>query len=764
MGLFSSKKKVTVNTTVMRVIEDKLLPYTHKSSLIESIVNQTELTEGLIEGLKNSVAVKADNMFAYAKEQYYYGLPNHNFMEKDSGQAIIKRAIETELGIPVRMLYYKFAPINSVHLGWKELLEKYNYNHKTNEIVSLSVIKGHKVYLDDIKAIYTKETLENADPEVFEQWGSSALTGFANHRRGQGLFHLTGYIQHSPWSVDESLTEDVVELHYSWSAWEKKMVGPYETVEEIFYKEKIVVPITEFPDDQEYFQAMYEYTRGGVTKLGCWVYRDDSGVHPEVDAIYSFSENELGSYFPFTFFRIDGKNQAGADFEYKAPYETSQKMLNYLGLSFKDLANDIDSNPGIEDVIQAMMIMAVPASGKSEVECRYLYEYFNRMFEAGEPDTAWPVPPKDNSDGIYRKKGVAIAIKDADFQITLRYSGIGKRKVAGSIGKVGTFARTSGTETSYKKYSSANSGAVNSYAEKQEYIGYQKQTSDTFYEEVRVYNLNMLFPIKGKYSTSASGLSDKMLIPLDKSITDLMPATQKEELYCRSLHFVFNTYVETETKWYQQSWFKWVLITVAIVITIFTWGSASPGVWATITAMNAATVALVWGFIKSLVISLAMKYGLAEVAKMLGPEWAIVVAVIGMAVGVYGMAGDATWATNLLEMSSGLVDGASKMIQAGMEEIRDAFGELQLLMDSNAEALREAEKLLGMQDLLNPFAFIGKVPELRIGETPDNFFTRTIHAGNIAVASLEMPGVYVDMALRLPKVEDTLGEFGGEMA
>lgn len=758
MGLFSSKKKVTVTTDVVRVIEDNFLPYTHKSSVLDSIVNGGELTDTLLAGLMKSVAIRADNMYQYAKTQYHYGLPNHTFLEKGSGKAIIQSAIQQELGTKVNLLYYNFAPINSVHQGWKTLIEQYGYNHLTNEITTLSQQVGHPVYLDDIKAIFTKETVDEADPEVFENWGSSALAGYANHRRGQCLFQITGYILHSPWSMDATLEEDVVELHYSWSAWEPKQVGPYETVEEVFYSDKIIVPMGGYETDTEYFQAMYEYSSGGSTKLGCWTYLDNSGVHPEVDAIYEVNDTELGSYFPFVFFQVDGVNQGGADFEFKSPYETSKKLVSYLGLDYKQMAADI-SHAGGSELVQAVMVMAVPANGNSPVECRYLFEYFDRMFENGSLDPTWPVPPKSDSNGILRKTGLAIAIKDADFQVTLRYSGIGKRTVAGSIGAVGTCSRTEGTEVSYTKYTDAGNGAVGSRPVSTSYIGYTKQVTATFYEEVRVYDLNMLYPIKGKYGTSAGGSSNKLLVPLDKSITDTMPTTMKEELYCRSLHYVFNTYVETEIKWYTQSWFKVVLIIVAVVITIFTVGTGSPAVWATLAALNAATLALILVWIKSLLISLAIKYAITEVAKAIGPELAIAIAIVGMAVGVYGYMGDATWATNLLQMSTSMVNAAGDLYQQGIQDIMNSFGELELLADAASEELKAAEALFGIKDLLNPYAFIGQVPEIRFGESPDDFFTRTIHAGNIGAAGLEVASNYVNISLKLPTLEQSLEEF-----
>ena len=50
MGLFSSKKKVTVDTTVSRAIEDNLLPDSPKQGAIEGIFsNDGQLVEHIME-------------------------------------------------------------------------------------------------------------------------------------------------------------------------------------------------------------------------------------------------------------------------------------------------------------------------------------------------------------------------------------------------------------------------------------------------------------------------------------------------------------------------------------------------------------------------------------------------------------------------------------------------------------------------------------------------------------------------------------------
>jgi hypothetical protein len=46
------------------------------------------------------------------------------------------------------------------------------------------------------------------------------------------------------------------------------------------------------------------------------------------------------------------------------------------------------------------------------------------------------------------------------------------------------------------------------------------------------------------------------------------------------------------------------------------------------------------------------------------------------------------------------------------------------------------------------------------GETPDEFYNRTIHAGNIGILSVDAVSNYVEMQLRLPDIS-TIKQFQG---
>ena len=80
------------------------------------------------------------------------------------------------------------------------------------------------------------------------------------------------------------------------------------------------------------------------------------------------------------------------------------------------------------------------------------------------------------------------------------------------------------------------------------------------------------------------------------------------------------------------------------------------------------------------------------------------------------------------------------------------------LVDAKSEELQKIQELLDPKIALDPFSFIGKTPLLIAGESPEGTFTRTIHSGNVGARQYDFIQNYVDISLRLPTVNDTLGD------
>jgi len=88
--------------------------------------------------------------------------------------------------------------------------------------------------------------------------------------------------------------------------------------------------------------------------------------------------------------------------------------------------------------------------------------------------------------------------------------------------------------------------------------------------------------------------------------------------------------------------------------------------------------------------------------------------------------------------------------------------QFELFKDTKIAELEEVSKLLDMKTLFNPFEFIGQQPLIIWGEKPQDVYNRTVHSGNIGIASLDVIPQYAQQSLTLLKITESLmGDPGG---
>ena len=755
MGLFSSKKKITVATTVSRVIEDKMLPNSVKTGLIKGLISgDGQIVENILEDMSSNLAVKAERMYRYAKANYSYGLPTSKLANSQSGRSVVQAVINDLTGNNVTLDYSYYGPFNSLHYGWQTLVDTKGYDQDSNELRTLTDIKGSKVYLVDMVVVVPEASLASLEQGALDQWGTPPTAGYTPARTSSA----NSLAKHTPIQASSSASEEYLLITYAWS------VGG------ITHQESINLIVPDPADNLEFFQAKYTYSIVSGTKtdpltgvsedvykkvIGYFTYQENGGSFPELDEIHRNNYDGLGSFYPFVYFRYNRYPQDTN--KTLLPYKTSKKMLKMLGMDYGKASEAINSNPDIDNVEQAMLTMAVPAESTNPIEMQYLFDFFKRiLIEAG------PISlPKTE---VAAQLGLALnntpapalsfVIQDALFKMSLTMTGIYRRKKSGSIGAVGSY--TCGKYTTEVTKSVPVVGETDSpdltWSAPVIHHYYRKQIAPHLYEEVTVSGLTMSYFVWESYTATA----DTLLVPLDYSITKDYNNRDREILYARSLHYVFNSKTETTTKWYQQGWFRAVLIIVAVVITVVTWG-ADGG--ASLTAAITAATASLDAFLMTILITglnmLIFNYALKLFVKLVGIEAAMIFAAVLAVAAAYGYFGTeaatgAPWAKDLLSVSTGLISSANDAVGdalLGIKSQAEAFG---MEVKEKTDLLGQAKNLLEGNNLLSPFVIFG--------ESPSDYYERTIHSGNIGVTSLDSISSYVDIALTLPKLSETVGE------
>lgn len=753
MGIFGDSKVTTVATSVSRVIQDEALPNAVKTGVLGSIFEGGDIPEYIMEELLGSIGTKAERMYEYADKHYTHGLPQAQIHSAMQGKAEAQAVLNGIEGTPVLIDYCQYASPNYLHIAWTRLVAQYSYNPSTNELVSRSALKSQPVYLEDITIVVPASVFTASSPEEWVQWGTPAKAG-STPERDAGAF-LNSLLAHTPVKSSTTATEIYAQIDCIWRG-----PGTVTTTEgtyhgTITHRETLHLSLEGFDREADYFHV--KYSVNDVIKY--WMYLAGSGTYPALDAAFDDPAKTTGDFFPMTYFRY--AKQSTVTDKTTDDYKTSKKLVKYLGMDYDMVAEAIDENPDITDVEQAMMVFAVPANSKDPLELRYLYEFFNDWFDASPTQFATPAAGHIPINLGQPKELVksAILIQDKRFKMALNNGGIYKKRVAGTIGPKGSYTNgvlTSTVEQEYEYGGGDSQGqmAIRRVPVKSHY--YRYQITEYLYDEILVVNLKMVYHVWEKYTVTADDTDDILLIPLARTITSKYSTPDREILYARALHYVFNSRTTIKLKWYQTGLFQAIMIIVAVVVTVYTLGSDGGALLtAIVSGSSAAITAAAWVLIKKLILGFLIGQAFKLFVKAVGIELAFVAAIVAALYGGYqalkaSSVANAPWASELLQLANGLSKAIQEVVGDLMKDLQSEISSFGKYVEDQYKLLETAQELLDTHHLLSPFVIFG--------ESPNDFYNRTTHSGNIGVLGISAISSYVDIALTLPKLNDTLGE------
>lgn len=802
MGLFSSSYETTVGTSASRVVEDQLIVSSLKQGTIAGLFDSTQsnqLVEYILEAVSTGLGARTESMYDYAKKSYTWGLPTSQLFTTATGESVVWSVLKNLVSPLIKQEYYHFGVINYLHVGWFTLVKNYNYNSVTNELPALTASHaGCLTYLKDMVVVVRESAADTINPGCLEQWGISPSAGFTPYRTASSSI-LQGAIANSLVRIDPTATSEHILVTYVWqtsvTVLEGKIVTIVDGKEVVIspgtwvttltkHEDSLQIPITGYDNNADYFHARYSFN--GVDSY--WLYKLATGTYPEIDSIFSVDHNDSGSFFPIAYFKQGVLMDSDLDSDI---YKTSTKMLNYLGMDYQQVIDAIKENPGIGDVEQAMLTFGIPPDTVEPVEQQYLFDFFTKLYLASggiSVDPGWDlgtISPEQDSDnhglsttpeeeaiktllGLTENPKISLLVQDRLLKTSLSCHSIFKKSKAGTVAAVDKYCSSFTTEditypyTKVEYVQDANGETkevLTQYTVTQplDLYTYCHQITDSVYEEIKVYDLQLKYLMWGGFSTLGDDKDTILLVPVDHTISSTYATVDRELLYTRSMHYVFNSRIVTEVKWYQQSWFQFVMIIVAVVLTII---SIPPEFLMQLIAFNVGTMTLT-AFLIAVAQGFVIPYILAALAvklfvKVAGVKLAFLAAIVLMAWTGYNnftnsVAG-APWADTLLSMSNGLTAEVNTAIKGEMDSLIEDVNNFNLYVEDKTAELESVNDLLYTNILLSPQWFVG--------QTPDELYN-TVHYGNIGMAGVDCVASFVDIALTLPNINNTLGTQNG---
>jgi hypothetical protein len=736
MGFFGSSTQTVVGTIVSRVISDELLPDSAQTGILNSLFQGTDINESIQESLLSSISIQADQMYRYGRDHYVHGLPSGQTMSALQGRDEITDVLETLEGATVELNYCNLGPPNSLHIAWIRLIETYGYNPDTNQLPVLSALRGYTVYLENMVLAVPSADVASYRPGTVDQWGNPPYTGYTP-RRTTYTPETAAAAPDNPVYTSDGISVPEVQVTYI-------HLPLLEWVEE-----NLTITLGGLNPLSDYYHV--KYIVGGVTKY--WMYEAGAGTYPTIDAAYLADPGINGTYLPFAHFRFNKVSDITNPTS--SAYLTSKKLVKYLGIDYDQVAESIDENPDIADVEQAFIMMGVSANTTNQLELKYLYTFFENIWIQGPQFESQEAA--EISIALYNEPNLArsvVLIEDARVKMALSNAGVYRYNVTGVIGPVGSYSSAYSTIMVEQGYVNEENPITVEVP-----VGvhtYRKQLNETQYQEIQVVALIMAYEILDGYYETAEDEEPILLIPIDLSLVEDYSFREREVLFSRSLHYVFNCAETIKLRWYETEFFQFVVMVVAITMTVASLGADGGAIIAAVVGGDVAAITIAaLALLEKIVISLVVGELFQLLVKALGMDLALILAVVLAMTGFFkainaGSIKGAPWAIELLQTANGLVKAVGANISDLMQGIADEYSSLALLQTEAEKEFERAQKLLENNTHLNPFVIFG--------ESPDDYYNRTIHSGNVGVIGISAISTYVDQALRLPELSDTLGE------
>lgn len=335
-------------------------------------------------------------------------------------------------------------------------------------------------------------------------------------------------------------------------------------------------------------------------------------------------------------------------------------MFGKVGLN----GDEFDGVVSDKDVYSAYFMFGVELGDTSSPASKYLFEAINNLASeiVGSEEGQY-------KETTYRATGMRVWFKGLDIVTTL--GDITSRLIPGSIGPLGTY--NSVTENRIRTYTTwedqGDDGSVE--VEKEEhYKAYykRKQVSDNFYQEIEIVRGYTDYIVDGKHNRG-----EDPMIPIVKYAMDKIPFKDYMYLLIKSMQLVIFTKVTVTTKWYRSGLFRFVMLIIAVVITVLSWGTLSAlGKVIAVAALSVQTLSLMGidtGVLGTVVSIVAIVYGGYHAATSTGMEAGVrTLSLASATVSVAGMA-------NQIQLYG--IDGKGGEMGAIAEEAKETSDELE---------------------------------------------------------------------------------------
>lgn len=753
MGMFSSKRTVTVSAQTMHLMEAPKDPWV--STVLGAVVREDSIPMALLNFIHSSLSVSIPHIYNYARDEYTLGLPqgqalNNSYVDL----AYIETILLQEFGgVPLlRCEGAAFMNISPTIAAYPFLYGTRQWNQFTNLV----------------------ET-----PPVGIVWQQDPTEGSINMATVRKEVHLkSATVAANGVSIDlvyALLVERPVAVSYPDPSFENNLISaiemqfieePYTFAENIPYMDAPTITWGE-----EFLVAIYRaYVNDlpvGLEKA--WIYRISSGTYPSIGINGRPLPDE---YFPVIPLRYENVDMFNAAHAVTPLYITSKKLAKIGKMDLNLLAEKLNANPNIAEIDHAYVMYGINIRTEIPACLMYLHSFFQQLYEVQYSskldylDSLGTVPLFGTSPiNSVSSNSPTSTFEEHGLLVFLDYDYVTSDITPGVVGN-GKLWNVSKEFVEYSeevKYSSLIYTTVNKAL-----LILKLQIAKNVIHTIKVYGLehrNLIYEGRSEVTSLLDVVKDKeennLVIPLQFKLIRDMTLRNRMSIFPEAVLMIVNTYQITVGKWYQSTWFQIIMVIVAVVLIVIC--LIIPGLqWLSGVIAKGLTVALALEaaitVLTMVAVSVAAKYLVRTFGAKLGIIATIVLlvvaAVLSQGTGTVGMVNTFVIYTAQisLQLSAAIISSSNEFLIEAGEKIKNEYADFQTDLKDRYKELKTETDLLDLKADVDPLIFV-RPARLKIvpNESPDQFYSRCLGlpAYTMSVTHDQIPS-YFDRLLKLP--------------
>lgn len=374
---FRGKHIYTVQMGASKIIDEDQYAKTQVMAVLDKVKNSRS-SIGYLSSFSRTGALQFQRYANAASRHYKHHAPQVAIASEGVDKSIVANAVQKDVGVPIELISYNYMILEPVDWCKYQAQLLYGYDIGSDMLLHDGQYYDFSEAVVNLNSTYYQCTVTSiaelkrvTETSIIEDVTSKdANTDIVTTTRLDVISYYRQYDDELLYTAQQQTVTGTREVP-------KNSVGPsmYISGGNVEY---LTQPSTTFSFNVPLFDTTQEYYLAEYLNLNdyhtyYWIYNPATNVYPELSG-----SNELvmtSSMYPTTIIRGDFSYVTGSE------KTATEHMLSSLGLNLDTIAEGMNENEHINQVMDCFLVLGVSPSQDNEVVSKVLYETLEHVYD-----------------------------------------------------------------------------------------------------------------------------------------------------------------------------------------------------------------------------------------------------------------------------------------------------------------------------------------------------------------------------------------------